>query len=122
MYCPKCELNTTEPVCPNCGRKTVPGRLCPVCKTANTPLEVVCPVCGYEWEEHQQSENNPNQASTSISKNDKLLKICPEGHINPLNRVFCSVCGKPLRPIQHPKKSFIAKLWDAVIEKIAGVA
>lgn len=95
MFCPKCEINYHQSIkeCVNCGSKLVPGIICMECGTRNEENAKVCNLCGKVLVTKIKSKEKSKKQDEKLLKND-YERVCPYGHYNDPNNIFCSTCGE----------------------------
>ncbi|MFA5480148.1 MAG: hypothetical protein WC002_03835 [Candidatus Muiribacteriota bacterium] len=115
MYCPNCKVNYKDGLteCINCSETLAPGIVCIDCGTVNKEDSSVCNLCGYVFDKTKKMvktmEKNRSKPSLEMKE---YKKICRNGHINDINRIFCSECGSTLKYVhQKDIKKYAGNRW-----------
>lgn len=115
MYCPNCKVNYRNDLkeCINCNEKLRAGVVCIDCGTVNKEDATVCNLCGYVFDKAKKMVNSIERDRKSQSLQMKeYKKICKNGHVNDVNRIFCSECGATLKFVhQRELKKYSGNRW-----------
>ena len=97
MFCPKCEINYHQSIehCVNCGSELVPGIICMECGTRNKENAKVCNLCGKVLVSKIKSGKKEGAKKDVVRAMESEYEgVCPYGHYNEPNNIFCSTCGE----------------------------
>ncbi|MGM0607638.1 MAG: double zinc ribbon domain-containing protein [Candidatus Muiribacteriota bacterium] len=114
MYCSNCKVNYKEDIkeCINCGESLSSGIVCIDCGTVNREKASVCNLCGYIFDRARKIVKNIERQKKNNLEMKEYKKICKNGHVNDINRIFCSECGSTLKYVhQKDIKKFAGNRW-----------
>ncbi len=115
MHCPNCKVNYKQNLddCINCGSNLEEGFVCIECGTVNKEDSAVCNLCGYVFDKAKKIVDRMEKRRENATLEMKeYKKICRNGHVNDVNRVFCSECGSTLKYVhQKELKKYAGSRW-----------